>query len=330
MQQHQNTGPRTLSYPVPDDEAIDTARLISSDDPDADPIDAARATCLLLAAAVRDLLVDDAFDPAAPFDAVELEMAHAHTTGLVQPTGHYWTTDGTRLPLPGQDARDHLINLVLWDLSDHSRAAWSPLCTLQGTTPDAAIYRLDLTQAATIRLTDAAAPDPAAESATTGLGIVTQYLRGHSTTTSATGGEATPEQDAFTTAITAVLHAADGWHHAPRVLEHALTLHTTSTPPRITPDTHPRDLEALAGAIADILRTGENTTGISADTLVGIAETAFQDEADAARSPTSATPGRPNRPARAGHPGTGPTRQRQTASGTHPQTTGKLPAKLVQ
>ncbi|WP_405444575.1 hypothetical protein [Streptomyces erythrochromogenes] len=279
--QKQHTGPHTLGYPVPDDEAVDTARRISSDDPDADPIDAARATCLLLAAAVRDLLVDDIYDPTAPFDAVELEMAHAHATGLVEPTGHYWTADGTRLPLPGEHDRNRLTNLAQWDLGNHSRAAWSPLCTLQGTTIDAAIYRLDLTQAATIRITDPQ-HDPAAASATSGLNIVTRYLQGHSAASSEEAAPA-PAQDAFINAVISVLHAADGWHHAPRVLERALTLLVTSTPPRPAPDTHPRDLEALAGAIADILRTGENTTGTTAYSLADAAEATFQDEVDAAR-----------------------------------------------
>ncbi|MGW2587851.1 hypothetical protein ACWCYZ_42470 [Streptomyces virginiae] len=206
-------------------------------------------------------------------------MAHAHATGLVQPTGHYWTADGTRLALPDEGDLDHLTGLVLWELGDHSRAAWSPLCTLQGTTPDAAVYRLDLAQAATIRTTDAER-DPTGESATTGLDIVTQYLQGRSPV--ATGNAEADPAD-LTTAITAVLHAADGWHHAPHVLERALTLHATKTPPGLTPDTHPRDLEALAGAIADILRTAEDTTDITPHTLADIAETTFQDEVDAAR-----------------------------------------------
>ncbi|MCX5174258.1 hypothetical protein [Streptomyces virginiae] len=289
MQRHQDTGPHTLSYTVPEDEAVNADHLISSDDPGADLVERARAVCLLLAATVRDFLVDDVDDPDAPFDAVELEMAHAHTTGLVQPTRYYWTADGTRRALPGEGDLDHLTGLVLWELGDHSRAAWSPLCTLQGTTPDAALYRLDLTQAqaATIRVTDAER-DPTFESATTGLDIVTQYLQGRSSvaeagpTRSAEAAPA-PTQADFTTAVTAVLHPADGWHHAPHVLERALTLHTTSTPPCLTPDTHPRDLDALAGAIADILRTAENTTDITPDTLADIAETTFQDEVDAAR-----------------------------------------------
>ncbi|MGN5392548.1 hypothetical protein [Streptomyces sp. JL7001] len=276
--QQQNTRPATLSYPAPDDEAVDTARRISSDTPDADPTDAARATCFLLAAAVRDFLVEDIYDPAAPFDAVELELAHAHATGLVEPTGHYFTADGTRLPLPGERDRDRLINLVLWDLGDHSRAAWSPLCTLQGTTTEAAIYRFDLTQAAALRVTDAPR-DPAAASATTGLDTVTRYLHGHTYTPRTK----TAAQEAFTADVVAVLHAADGWHHAPRVLERALTLLVTSTPTRPAPDTHPRDLEALAGAVAHILRTGETLTGTTAYTLADTAETAFQEEADEAR-----------------------------------------------
>ncbi|MCX4722038.1 hypothetical protein OG818_40820 [Streptomyces virginiae] len=282
MQQHHDTDPHTLSYTVPEDEAVNADHLLGSDDPDADLVERARAVCLLLAATVRDLLVDDVDDADAPFDAVELELAHAHATGLVQPTGHYWTADGTRLALPDEGDLDHLTGLVLWELGDHSRAAWSPLCTLQGTTPDAALYRLDLTQAATIRTTDAER-DPTAESATTGLDIVTHYLQGRSPVTE-TGATRNAEADPadLTTAIIAVLHAADGWHHAPHLLERALTLHTTNTPPRLTPDTRPRDLEALAGAIADILRTAEGTD-ITPHTLADIAETTFQDEIDAAR-----------------------------------------------
>ncbi|MFD9619722.1 hypothetical protein ACFWB2_20905 [Streptomyces virginiae] len=149
--------------------------------------------------------------------------------------------------------------------------------------PRRSLYRLDLTQAATIRTTDAER-DPTAESATAGLDIATHYLQGRypvAETGATRNAEADPAD--LTTAITAVLHAADGWHHAPHPLERALTLHTTNSPPRLTPDTHSRDLEALAGAIADILRTAEDTTDITPHTLADIAETAFQDEVDAAR-----------------------------------------------
>lgn len=301
--------PLRLSYTIPDGEAVDAARRIGSDD-DADVIDAARAVCLLLAVTVRDFLVDDVDNPEAPFDADELEMAHSRATGLVEPTGYYWTTDGARLVLPSERDLDRLTDLVLWDIGDHSRAAWSPLCTLQGTTPDTAIYRLDLNQAAALRLTDAEY-DPAAESATTGLDIVTRYLGNRA---------ATPETDparsaeaAHATAITAVLHAADGWHHAPHDLERALTLHTTGTPPHLTPDTHPRNLEALAGAIADILRTAENITDITAHALVDIAETTFQDEADTARFAHV----RHVRQARAAQPARGTACRRQSTPAGH-------------
>jgi hypothetical protein len=129
--------------------------------------DLARAACLIIAAAVRDLLTDH--DHEAPFDAVELELT-LHP-GCVTTDGTYWTAAGEQRQIDDQHG---LYETGEWTsyLTENNRVGWEPLCRRTGSDGQATVYRLDLIRAAELPSTPRpratnlrAAPQPPAPEA---------------------------------------------------------------------------------------------------------------------------------------------------------------------
>lgn len=89
--------------------------------------------------------------------------------------------------------------------------------------------------------------DPTADRAEKGLATVVLYLDAVANGEEPTHARLLPgepvraedEEAAITDAITDVLHAADGWHWAPTVLDRAITLLGKHEPPAITPTASP-------------------------------------------------------------------------------------------
>jgi hypothetical protein len=104
-----------------------------------------RLMCHIIAAGVRDILTGHDDDPAAPFDAVLVELVQ-HPSGTVRLTGTYWTADRTA----GQLDPWSVYELNEWaaHLDDANSHVWRPLCELISDADDTTVYRFDLVRAA--------------------------------------------------------------------------------------------------------------------------------------------------------------------------------------
>ncbi|BDT39673.1 hypothetical protein [Streptomyces yaizuensis] len=101
----------------------------------------------------------------------------------------------------------------------------------------------------------------------------------------------------ITSAVTSILHLADGWHTADAVLTKAFKRHYAPMLPEVWadaayggqephavprvpgPDADPRDMDALAGAIADLFAGAAGQFNATAEDIADAAEIAFWDDA---------------------------------------------------
>lgn len=132
------------SYKIPEANVLSAAVKDAVSREDEDPF-TARVMCLVLAAAVRDILTQN--DPSAPFDAVGLGLSENKYGTVTMAGGTYWTSTG--------EARidDEFDQEALQEWADYlteaNRAGWQPLCTVVERADERTIYRLDLVAAAT-------------------------------------------------------------------------------------------------------------------------------------------------------------------------------------
>lgn len=142
---------RAQSYTLPDAQHLYDAErraeeLWSLSESGTGDDEAARIMCLMLAAALRDILTDH--DHVAAFDATGLELDFRHGAGTA--TGVYWTASGhTRRIADPVDVGD--LDYRSWQLRFDNRGGWEPLCTPTGRHN---VYRLDLPRAAAATTTN--------------------------------------------------------------------------------------------------------------------------------------------------------------------------------